>query len=309
MRAASIRPTRRPFLAWADDGAYTPDGDGRFDIGNATSAALRRSEPGCRPRRRAGPTSTTNGNGSLMRILPLALVERDVPTRQLVEHAQRASASRTDTRLRRPRARSTSLIAASARGEAPADALAGARQRSGASTRRPIVDRLAALDTSKAGLAAGRGYVVGRFWSAWDAFAGATDYRDTIERAVRYGNDTDTTACIAGGPRRVPLGHRRDPARWLAGMRGRDIVEPLVDRLIETDGWRTSTQSHPVDWVDLRAVPRLLDVPGRLGMTFLPGKQRDGWTGLHWRDLETDAARLGGDRASIRSCSWSRTTS
>src|SRR5688572_12046376 len=38
----------RRFLAWADEGAYTPDGEGRFDIGNATSAglaALRRGAP------------------------------------------------------------------------------------------------------------------------------------------------------------------------------------------------------------------------------------------------------------------------
>ncbi len=37
------------------------------------------------------------------------------------------------------------------------------------------------------------------------------------------------------------------------------------------------------------------DAGGRLGMTFLPGKQRDGWTGLHWRDLQTDVARLRGE--------------
>ncbi len=27
-------------------------------------------------------------------------------------------------------------------------------------------------------------------------------------------------------------------------------------------------------------------------MTFLPGKQRDGWTGLWWRDVDADARRL-----------------
>jgi ADP-ribosylglycohydrolase len=32
----------RRFLAWADSGAYTPDGDGAFDIGGATAAALSR---------------------------------------------------------------------------------------------------------------------------------------------------------------------------------------------------------------------------------------------------------------------------
>ncbi len=76
-------------------------------------------------------------------------------------------------------------------------------------------------------------------------------------------------------------------------MRGCNVVAPLVDRLIAHAGWRTSTV-HPirVDFVDLSHVPALRDAPGRLGMTFLPGKQRDGWTGLHWRDLELDAEWL-----------------
>ena len=43
------------FLAWADDGAYTPDGDGRFDIGNATSSALARLRRGT-PAEQAGGT-------------------------------------------------------------------------------------------------------------------------------------------------------------------------------------------------------------------------------------------------------------
>jgi ADP-ribosyl-[dinitrogen reductase] hydrolase len=30
----------RRALAWADEGAYTPDGDGLFDIGHATSGAI-----------------------------------------------------------------------------------------------------------------------------------------------------------------------------------------------------------------------------------------------------------------------------
>ena len=46
---------------------------------------------------------------------------------------------------------------------------------------------------------AGSGYVVDAFWSAWDAFASASSYRETIERAIRYGHDTDTTAATAGG--------------------------------------------------------------------------------------------------------------
>ena len=69
------------------------------------------------------------------------------------------------------------------------------------------------------------------FWSAWDAFAGANDYREAIQRAVAYGNDTDTTAAIAGGLAGIRWGIDGIPAEWLSGMRGREIVEPLVTRL------------------------------------------------------------------------------
>lgn len=46
-----------------------------------------------------------------------------------------------------------------------------------------------------------------------------------------------------------------------------------------------------VDWVDLKLVPALADSPGRLGMTFLPGKD-EGLLGLHQRNLEQDVRWL-----------------
>ncbi len=80
----------------------------------------------------------------------------------------------------------------------------------------------------------GRGSAWDSFWSAWEAFAGADSYRQAIERAVAYGNDTDTTAAICGGLAGIYWGIGGIPADWLAGMRGKDIVEPLVARLLET---------------------------------------------------------------------------
>jgi protein-tyrosine phosphatase len=137
---------------------------------------------------------------------------------------------------------------------------------------------------------AGRGRVWDSFWSAWDAFAGAGSYRETIERAVAYGNDTDTTAAIAGGLAGIYWGSDGVPGEWLAGMRGHDVVQPILDRLLALEGWRTSTLNPlRVDWVQ---GDQPWWAPGRLGMTFLPGKQRDGWTGLHWRDVRADARRL-----------------
>jgi ADP-ribosylglycohydrolase len=77
--------------------------------------------------------------------------------------------------------------------------------------------------------------VLDSFWSAWGVVAGARSYRHAIERAVRLGHDTDTTAAIAGGLAGLRWGVAEAtggiPAEWLKALRGKDLVEPLVARL------------------------------------------------------------------------------
>ena len=82
----------RRILAWVDDRAYTPDGDGLFDIGNATMQAVQRLKRGI-PATDAGgpPDSDEQGNGSLMRILPIALVDPPADDADLAERAHLAS--------------------------------------------------------------------------------------------------------------------------------------------------------------------------------------------------------------------------
>ena len=286
----------RRIVAWYRDGAYTPDGDGVFDVGITTRSAISALESGV-PADGAGPTERrASGNGSLMRILPLALVFRDVPDAELIDLAHRASRVTHGTNLAQVAcalyALTTRRLLGGSSSRASALEFARPTLRSVYSAGSP--DHLEALDELEAWTSrGGSGYVVDSFWSAWDAFAGADSYRDTIERAVAYGEDTDTTAAIAGGLAGIRWGIDGIPSDWRAGMRGREVASPLVDRLLETDGWRTST-ANPirVDWVDLAQVPGLASASGGLGMTFLPGRQREGWTGPHWRDLEADASRL-----------------
>ena len=76
-------------------------------------------------------------------------------------------------------------------------------------------------------------------------------------------------------------------------MRGREIVTPLVDGLVAPTGTKTSSASPlRVDLLDLGGISSLAGATGRVGITFLPGKKRNGWTGPHWRDLDADLARL-----------------
>jgi ADP-ribosylglycohydrolase len=81
----------------------------------------------------------------------------------------------------------------------------------------------------------GGGWVLDSFWSAWAAFAASASYRETIERCIRYGYDTDTTAAIAGGLAGIRWGLDEArggiPREWLDALRGRDLVEGLLARI------------------------------------------------------------------------------
>jgi ADP-ribosylglycohydrolase len=78
----------------------------------------------------------------------------------------------------------------------------------------------------------GDGWVLNSFWSAWEAFATGSSYRHTIVRAVRYGNDTDTTAAIAGGLAGIRWGLDGStggiPAEWRDTLRGKNLLEELL---------------------------------------------------------------------------------
>ena len=220
------------FLEWRDRGAYTPNGEGRFDIGGATARALSRLADGV-PAEEAGDDPDALGNGSLMRIRPIALADPSVETQALVVQAHRSS--------RVTHGAPACLVACALYVLVARELLARETDAPAALDR--SVERLRAIYRDETALTAaleghlawpdrsGRGHVTDSFWSAWDAFTGADDYRSAVVAAVRYGNDTDTTAAIAGGLAGLRFGHGGIPAEWLDGLRGREVVDPLVDRL------------------------------------------------------------------------------
>jgi ADP-ribosyl-[dinitrogen reductase] hydrolase len=235
-------------LAWYREGRYAAGGK-VFDIGNATRAALDAIAAGT-PAEEAGPThERAGGNGSLMRILALALVEREALARELVEMAHRASC--VTHGHHRPQV-ACALYVLVVRGllEGRADrseVLGRARRelrelyRSGQFSGEYLeaFDHLDGWSERQ-----GRGSVWDAFWSAWDAFAGAGSYAETIERAIGYGNDTDTTAAIAGGLAGTHWGIGGIPVEWLDGMRDRPAVAPLIARLLAGAG----SGSRPLRW-------------------------------------------------------------
>ena len=229
----------RRAVAWADAKAYTPDGDGAFDIGNATSASLARWRAGTPATSAGGTGDGDQGNGSLMRILPIALVDVPDDDAELVERAHLASRV-THGHPNCQVACALYVLVAQTLIEHPdgdreaALALATDRLLAVYATQPEFASVLRGLFAHRSGVKKwGGGWVLDSFWSAWEAFAGASSYRGTIEATVRYGHDTDTTACIAGGLAGIRWGLDEAgsgiPADWLDGLRGRALVEGILD--------------------------------------------------------------------------------
>jgi ADP-ribosyl-[dinitrogen reductase] hydrolase len=299
----------RRALAWRDEGRYAP-GARVFDIGGATRTALDRIGAGTAAAE-AG-AAHAKGNGSLMRILPLALVMRDATPTELVDMAARAS--------RVTHGSAEAQIACALHALVVRGLLAGRRDRDevlDAATRdlRAILgargmpgspeasDPDAALAALQAFLAwggrGGTGRVVDSFWSAWDCFAGAGSYREAVTSAVALGADTDTTAAIAGGLAGAWWGIDAIPPEWRRGLREQAIPRVLTDRLVQTDDagwdghpWRTSTSS-PMRLERLDLTSAVDRSGGSVGITFLPGRRYIGYhTGAQWRSLDADVAAL-----------------
>ena len=80
---------------------------------------------------------------------------------------------------------------------------------------------------------AGSGYVVDSLRAAhWIIERNAADYAQAIRAAVALGQDTDTTACITGGIAGLSCGIDGIPKHWRDALRGREIVQPLLEELL-----------------------------------------------------------------------------
>lgn len=185
---------RDKFVSWYRDGAYTCDG--LFDIGNATAKALHAGHG------LAGEWD--NGNGSLMRTIPLAFTDAtddEVRAVSAITHAH-----------------STSTEACVAMVGAARSLIAGANGREAALACGVNFDK--PRDEVRSG-----GYVLDTFEAALWCLANTSNYRDCVLLAVNLGSDTDTTGAVAGALAGIVYGVEGIPAKWLNSLRGNDVIE------------------------------------------------------------------------------------
>lgn len=219
-------------LAWYERGAYAVDGR-VFDVGVQTSTALRALMGGASPRESGPALEKHNGNGSLMRVMPLALwhrgsdreLVRDAYDQSIVTHGHARSKvccalyclwSRAILEERQDpwRHATRSMRSMLARGSAEEEALE------------------LHVRPDEAAQGKGSGYVVDTLRSARMVLDEGGSVEVTLKRAVALGHDTDTTACVVGGIVGARDGASAIPERWRTALRGQEILEPLLEALL-----------------------------------------------------------------------------
>lgn len=213
-------------LRWHDEGYMAVD-NYVFDIGNQTSQSIARLKQGIPTANSGLYGERNNGNGSLMRCLPLALLHRgnDVA---LVVDAQRQS------KITHGHPRSQvccALYCLWARRElqhhtAPWESAVATLRgiyRAEPVLSRELEEHIRPDDNPRGN---GTGYVVDSLNSARLACQ-APHYESIIKHAVALGNDTDTTACVAGGIAGIRHGVSGIPLRWRQQLLGQPLLRLL----------------------------------------------------------------------------------
>jgi ADP-ribosylglycohydrolase len=78
------------FWRWYNEGYWTPHTE-VFDIGNTTFLAILDWKQGTPPLQAGGKSENSNGNGSLMRILPIAYYHKSLTFSELIERSHQVS--------------------------------------------------------------------------------------------------------------------------------------------------------------------------------------------------------------------------
>lgn len=222
-------------LRWYDDGYLAVDGE-VFDIGIQTAEALNRLRDGVSPREAGGASVMDNGNGSLMRTLPLALwhkgtddaLVRDAHLQSLPTHGHARSLVACAFYCLVARGYMQELPNPWSWADDRLDAIYGdwpnPHERKAFLAELDVVRSFPKSDEPR-----GTGYVLDTIWSARKAMEEGS-FEDVARTAISLGNDTDTTAAVAGGLAGIRSGFSGIPMRWLEQLRGFDLVEPLLNR-------------------------------------------------------------------------------
>ena len=209
--ALDTQDMRERFVSWAADGAYTQTGES-FGIGHTTYVALMQGK-GC-------TDEQNNGNGSLMRIIPLAFTDAtDEQIREVsaITHAHDLSCD------------ACVIYVHIARKLLEGKDITEAIKECG-----PYEGRFSALNRFASSFACcectlrSTGFVLDTLDAALSCLLACQSFEESVLMAVNMGDDTDTVAAVTGALAGIIYGKQAIPQSWIDELYKQEIIENVL---------------------------------------------------------------------------------
>ncbi|MGX7198406.1 ADP-ribosylglycohydrolase family protein [Enterococcus nangangensis] len=243
------------FLGWLRNGEYTPNGLS-FGVGVSTERSISRFEGGLTPLKCGGIEESDNGNGALMRVLPLVFVLRkkfgndfnSLPEAYDIIHnyaklthghprnlmacgiyvsIANELLNRTERRLKNYKGHAISVGLKKARDYYQGMPTFQAESAYFARIFNTYFGMLPRKEIKNTG------YVVDSLEASLWSFINGRNYADCVMKAVNLGGDTDTNAAICGGLAGIYYEFSSIPEEWLAQLQRKDWIEETLKAFAE----------------------------------------------------------------------------
>lgn len=229
----------KKFLDWYISASYTAT-DVVFDIGIATSKALRNYSSSSIPATSCGGNSFyDNGNGSLMRMLPVSLY---LETLNLTDE-ERISVICNMSSLTHGHEISKlgctiydrfihELLSTKDKQKAYDNCCAFDYSKYFTEKSIKEYERILSGKINKLNVndISSSGYVINTLEASLWSILTTSSYEASIIRAINLGNDTDTVGAITGSMSGLLYGYENIPKRWLEKLRKKEFLDDMIDK-------------------------------------------------------------------------------
>ena len=226
-KAIDYEDIMNEFCNWRYECKYTQYDD-VFDIGIRTSKSLSSYKSGTEALRCGGDGERDNGNGSLMRILPLAYLQdisyETVENVSSLTHAHEISKISCTLYVEIAKSMLENELSIDEHIKNACDRI---KEHYKSSTKLHHFDRIFNDDLSDV---ESSGYVIKTLECVLHCLKTTDNYKDAVLKAVNFGNDTDTTAAICGGLAGIYYGFECIPIDWLNQIEKIDEVYELCEK-------------------------------------------------------------------------------
>ena len=216
------------YLAWYEEG-YFSTREECFDIGNTVASALMQYKTSQEPY--SGIKGDKNsGNGSLMRLAPIALKYYD-DKEKLIEYAAKSSQTTHQSELAVDACIFyAQLIAGAIRGDSKEKILS--QDYTDATTLREEVRAVAKGSHKESRVYKPTGYVIATLETALHAFYRFNTFEEGLLYVIALGYDADTVGAVYGELAGAYYGYDAIPQRWKLELMQHDTIYTMAEKLI-----------------------------------------------------------------------------